>query len=293
MDQSRATVWPRTFARVTIFRKFWLGLMALAGFGTSLNAAQFPASRLPAAVNAVLNNYCVTCHDADMKKGELDLAQLSREEITSHPDQWEKVVRKLQARQMPPIGKERPDEKVYQKVVGQLASTLDRMAEKNPNPGRTETFRRLNQTEYQNAIRDLLALDIDAAELLPKDDATLGFDNVGLANLTPTLLNRYITAAEKVSRLAIGAPQRTPGGDTFRIPPDVTQEEHVEGLPLGTRGGTLIPHTFPRDGEYEIQIRLMRDRNKEIEGLRESHQVEVLVDRKEVKSFTVSPPADK
>src|SRR5437763_8491931 len=150
-----------------------------------------------------------------MKKGELDLAQLSREEITSHPDQWEKVVRKLQARQMPPIGKERPDEKVYQKVVGQLASTLDRMAEKNPNPGRTDTFRRLNRTEYQNAIRDLLALDVDVASMLPSDEAGHGFDNVTVGNLSPTLLERYLQAAQKISRLAIGIAGKSPGGDTI------------------------------------------------------------------------------
>jgi hypothetical protein len=228
-----------------------------------------------------------------MKKGELDLEALSRDDISLHSPEWERVVRKLRTRQMPPVGKKRPSDKSYDEVVGDLTSLLDRISAKNPNPGRTESFRRLNRTEYQNSIRDLLAVDIDAAELLPKDDATLGFDNVGLANLTPTLLNRYITAAGKVSRLATGAPQRTPGGDTFRIPPDVTQEEHVEGLPLGTRGGTLISHTFQRDGDYEIQIRLTRDRNEEVEGLHESHQVEVVVDRQPVKSFTVSPPTDK
>jgi len=292
MDQSRATFWPRTFARVTFFRKFWPGLMLLAGFSTSLKGAQFAPSPLPSAVNAMLNDYCVTCHDADMKKGELDLTRLSREEITSHPDEWEKVARKLQARQMPPVGKRRPDEKVYQRVVAQLASTLDRAAEKNPDPGRTDTFRRLNRTEYQNAIRDLLALEIDAAALLPKDDASHGFDNVSAANLSPTLLNRYISAAESISRLAIGAPRRTPGGDTYRTHPDQTQEEHVEGLPLGTRGGMLIAHTFPRDGEYEIQIRLTRDRNEHVEGMRESHELDVLIDREPVAHFTISPPRD-
>ena len=255
-----------------------------------MNAAQLPPSPLPSAVNAMLNDYCVKCHDADMKKGELDLTRLGREEITSHPDEWEKVVRKLQARQMPPSGKKRPEEKVYQNVVAQLASRLDRAAEKNPNPGRTDTFRRLNRTEYQNAIRDLLALDIDAAALLPKDDASHGFDNVGAANLSPTLLNRYISAAESISRLAIGAPRRAPGGDTYRTQPDLTQEEHVEGLPLGTRGGMLIQQTFPRDGEYEIQIRLTRDRNEHVEGMRESHELEVLIDRERVAHFTVSPP---
>ena len=245
---------------------------------------------LDAPAISVVNQYCVTCHDSDVKKGGLDLDSASREDLAPHADIWERVVRKLRARQMPPLGKDRPADKVYDDLVAKLSSLLDRAAAKNPNPGRTETFRRLNRTEYQNAIRDLLALDIEAAALLPKDDASHGFDNVIVGNLSPTLLNRYISAAQKISQLAVGAPRRKPGGETFRIPPDVTQEEHVEGLPLGTRGGTLLSYTFPRDGEYEIQIRLARDRNEHVEGLREPHELEVLLDRERVKLFTVTPP---
>ncbi len=122
-----------------------------------------------------------------------------------------------------------------------LAGALDRAAAAHPDPGRTDTFRRLNRTEYQNAIRDLLALDIDAAALLPDDESSHGFDNVTVGDLSPTLLDRYITAAQKISRLAVGSPGRSPGGDTIRIRPDLTQEEHVEGLPIGTRGGALDP----------------------------------------------------
>src|SRR5262249_40066071 len=161
-----------------------------------------------------------------------------------------------------------------------------------PNPGRTETFRRLNRTEYQNAIRDLLALDINAAELLPKEDIGRGFDNVTVGDLSPMLLERYISAAAKISRLAVGALRSSPAGDIFRLPADLTQEEHVEGLPLGTRGGALIPYTFPQDGEYEVQIRLMRDRNEEIEGLHGPHDLELLLDRARVGLFTVKPPPD-
>ncbi len=254
------------------------------------NAAQTPPAPLPAPVKSAVNQYCVSCHDADVKKGGLDLHSLTLSNVTQHPGTWEQVIRKLQSRQMPPIGKERPDDKTYDAIVASLASTLDRAAEKNPSPGRTETFRRLNRTEYQNAIRDLLALDIDAAALLPKDDASHGFDNVTVGDLSPTLLNRYISAASKISRMAVGAAQPRPGGDTFRLPPDLTQEEHVEGLPLGTRGGLLLPYTFPRDGEYEVQIRLTRDRNEEVEGLREPHELEVLLDGARMKLFTVAPP---
>ncbi len=126
-----------------------------------------------------------------------------------------------------------------------LAGTLDRAADESPDTGRTDTFRRLNRTEYQNAVRDLLALDVDASALLPNDESSHGFDNVTVGDLSPTLLDRYITAAQRISRLAVGSPGRSPGGDTIRIRPDLTQEEHVEGLPLGTRGGALIQYTFP------------------------------------------------
>lgn len=235
--------------------------------------------------------YCAGCHNSDKKKGDLDLESLSGAAVTEHPDTWEKVVRKLRARQMPPPERKRPDENRYNEAVEDLSARLDKAAAAHPNPGRTETFRRLNRTEYQNAIRDLLGVEIDAATLLPKDDASHGFDNVTVGDLSPTLLDRYISAAQKISRLAIGTTGHSQDGGTIRIRPDITQEEHVEGLPLGTRGGALIAYTFPRDGEYEIQVRLARDRNEEVEGLREPHELEFLVDRESVKSFTVTPPA--
>jgi len=239
---------------------------------------------------SVVNKYCVDCHDGEAKKGGLNLDSISREDVPEHTDEWERVVRKLRSRQMPPVGKARPDERTYDAVVAGLAASLDRVALRHPNPGRTETFRRLNRTEYQNAIRDLLDLEIDAGALLPKDEPSHGFDNVTVGDLSPTLLDRYISAAQKISRLAVGAPRRAPGGDTIRIRPDITQEEHVEGLPVGTRGGTLLRYTFPRDGQYDIHIRLARDRNEEIEGLHEQHELELLLDRERVKLFTVAPP---
>ena len=175
-------------------------------------------------------------------------------------------------------------------MVLQLENTLDGVAAQRPNPGRTDTIRRLNRTEYQNAIRDLLALEINAASLLPADEASHGFDNVTVGDLSPTLLDRYITAAQKISRLAIGGARGSPGGDTIRVRADITQEERVDGLPIGTRGGALIRYTFPQDGDYEIQIRLTRDRNEHVEGLNEPHELEVLLDRERIKTFTVKPP---
>ncbi len=272
-------------------------LTTLCVLGGQLSAAEPKVSTTTAAsassVTSMAGKFCVDCHGKDAKKGGLDLEALLPEDASKHPDEWEKVVRKLRARHMPPIGKPRPDEKTYTAVVSSLETTLDRAAAAKPNPGRTDAVRRLNRTEYQNAIRDLLALDIDAAALLPADEASHGFDNVTVGTLSPTLLDRYITAAQKISRLAVGGALRAPGGDTIRVKPDITQEERVEGLPLGTRGGALIRYTFPQDGDYEFQVRLTRDRNDEVEGLKEAHELVVLLGREQVQSFTVKPPPGK
>src|SRR5439155_2759965 len=211
-------------------------------------------------------------------------------EVDQDPDVWEKVLRKVRARQMPPIAAPRPDEATYDAMIASLEASLDRAAADAPNPGRTATLRRLTRTEYQNAIRDLLALDVDVTSLLPADDSSYGFDNVTVGDLSPTLLDRYVSAAEKISRIALGRPTKSPGGDTIRVQTDLTQEEHIEGLPIGTRGGALVHYTFPLDGEYDIQIRLTRDRNEHVEGLSEPHDLELLLDRERVQLFTVKPP---
>ena len=242
---------------------------------------------------AVTAQYCIGCHDAETKKGGLDLDSIASEPLDQHPEIWEKVVRKLRSRQMPPAGKSRPEEGAYDTVLASLETALDKAAAADLNPGRTGSLRRLNRTEYQNAIRDLLALEVDAASLLPNDESSYGFDNVTVSGLSPTLLDRYLSAAEKISRLAVGGSSSTPGGETIRIRPDITQEEHVEGLPIGTRGGALISYTFPQDGDYDIEIRLTRDRNEHVEGLNGSHELELLLDRKRLKLFTVKPPSGR
>jgi cytochrome c551/c552 len=261
-------------------------------FALRLEAQQPPASSpaAPAVHVAVVNKYCVSCHNDRLKTGGLSLDAIAAQDVAQHADVWEKVLRKVRARQMPPVGMPRPDEATYDSAIASLETSLDRAAALAPNPGRTATLRRLTRTEYQNAVHDLLALDIDVASLLPADESSYGFDNVTVGDLSPTLLDRYISAAEKVSQVAVGRPTRSPGGDTVRIPPDLTQEEHIEGLPLGTRGGVLLRYTFPMDGEYEISIRLARDRNEHVEGLTEAHQLELLVDKERVQLFTVKPP---
>lgn len=283
----------RRFARLAMLALF------LAGGLVNAPKAQQPSKRSSpsqdslerATVKKFVEQHCIDCHDGDSKKAGLDLDRLSANDVRSHPEAWEKVARKLAARQMPPIGMPRPDEKTYQSFVAALEAELDRVAAAKPDPGRTPTLRRLNRTEYQNAIRDLLALDVDAAALLPPDEANHGFDSAPLGDLSPTLMERYLTAAQRISRLAVGRTPTSPNSDTFRVPPDLTQERHVKGLPLGTRGGILIPYTAPQDGDYDIQIWLTRDRNEQVEGLREPHELEVLLDRTRMASFTVKPPA--
>ncbi|QDU39340.1 hypothetical protein Mal4_36810 [Maioricimonas rarisocia] len=264
-------------------------LMLLYSLST---AAIEPAADPSAAptLQTFVQAHCLDCHTGSDASGDLDLETTLAHEVVSRPEVWERVVRKLAARQMPPADMPRPDEAEYESVLRSLTAALDRHAGENPRPGRTETFRRLTRFEYQNAIRDLLAVDIDASRLLPRDESSHGFDNITVGELTPTLLNRYVNAAQEISRLAVGVAGPAPGGDTIRIRPDITQESHVAGLPLGTRGGAVIPYTFPVDGEYQIEVRLARDRNEEVEGLRGRHELDILVDRDQVARFTIEPP---
>ena len=241
----------------------------------------------------LVNKYCISCHNADETEGGMNLEIVQSDEITENPELWENVITRLQSRQMPPPDRKRPSEDTYQAMVSHLSETLDLTAKKHPNPGRVDTFRRMNRTEYRNAIRDLLGLEIDAINLLPHDEESHGFDNITVGNLSPSLLDRYISAAQKISRLAVGAPRDQPQGHTIQIPPEVTQENHVEGLPIGTRGGTLLPYTFPQDGEYEIEVSLARDRNEHVEGLKEAHEMEILLDKAIVERFTVAPSKER
>ena len=268
----------------------WLGCRTLVLLIVLASLARAASPPPPSLERSLVDQYCIGCHNATTKTAGLTLDTVSTEETSRHPEVWEKVVRRLRARQMPPAGLPRPDEATYNAVLISLESSLDSAAGAHPNPGRTDTFRRLNRTEYRNAIRDLLVLDIDAAALLPSDESSHGFDNVTVGDLSPTLLERYISAAEKISRLAVGRPSRSPGGYTIRTPPDLTQEKHFDGLPIGTRGGAIVPYTFPLDAEYEISIRLARDRNEHIEGLKEPHDVELLLDKQRLGLFTVEPP---
>ena len=279
--------------RTALGSRFLVGLLVAGGL-LCITAGQLQAAEVPAPLAAhqtVVNKYCVFCHNGQLKTAGLELDAINSKDVSENPEVWEKVVRKLRARQMPPVGTPRPDDAVYEEALASLVGPLDSLSETHPNPGRTETFRRLNQTEYRNAIRDLLALDVDVTAMLPSDQSSFGFDNVTVGDLSPTLMDRYVSAAEKISRLAVGRTGRTVGGDTIRLQSDITQEKHFDGLPLGTRGGALIPYTFPVDGDYDISIRLARDRNEHIEGLydREAHELELMMDRERLEVFTIEP----
>src|SRR5262249_23771639 len=242
----------------------------------------------------VIDRYCVTCHNKKLKTAGLMLDEAD----VAHPDvaaeSWEKVVRKLRTSTMPPPNMPQPSIKERGALLAWLEAPLDAAAAAKANPGRTETLRRLNRTEYQNAIRDLLPLDIDATSLLPADESGHGFDNVTVGDLPPALLDRYISAAQKISRQAIGTTQSSLQGDIVRLPPDLTQEDQLAGLPIGTRGGVSVPYTFVRNGDYDIQIALERDLNDNINGLRDPrpHELLLLVDRAPVATFSIVKPAD-
>jgi hypothetical protein len=258
-------------------------------FGRLIAISGLAAQAIATDTRRMLDQYCVACHNDRVKTAGVSVSPNSAGIPAQNPELWEKIVTKLRHRHMPPLGMRRPEGQTYETVVTTLVNALDEAAASHPNPGRTATFRRLNQFEYRNAIRDLLAIDVDVSSLLPGDEASHGFDNVTVGNLSPTLLEKYLAAAQKISRLAIGSPIRSPGGHTILVPPDLTQEDRLPGLPFGTRGGAAVSYTFPVNATYEIQLRLARDRDERVEGLNGTHQLDLMLDGKRLELFTVSP----
>ena len=255
-------------------------------------SAQQPAPQSASSHRQTLDRYCVTCHNQRLVTAGLKLDDADVANPGTGAEIWEKVVRKLRTGMMPPPNMPQPSMDDRVALLSWLETSLDKAAAAKPNPGRTETLRRLNRTEYQNAIRDLLAVDIDAASLLPADESGHGFDNVTVGDLPPALLDRYISAAQKISALAIGSTQTSLQSDIIRVPPDATQEGHVEGLPVGTRGGVVFPYTFVQNGEYDLQIYLARGYSGDVDGLKDPqpHEIKVLLDRTPIGEFTVQRP---
>jgi hypothetical protein len=241
-----------------------------------------------AAQSATVSRYCFECHDDIERAADLSLKSLRLADVVRAPATWEKVVRKLRAGMMPPPDEPQPTPAARAALASWLEGELDAVAANSPNPGRTEPFHRLNRAEYRNAIRDLLAVDVDIGELLPADDSSYGFDNIaGVLKLSPTLLERYLAAADKVSRLAVGTPSEFPSIDYFRVPDDRSQEQRLPRMPFGTRGGTKIEYPFPADAEYVIAPELARDLNEQMPLYAEPQELEIAIDGARVALFTL------
>jgi hypothetical protein len=241
---------------------------------------------------AVLTQYCFACHNDRLKTGGLSLERMDLTSIGESPDVWEKVVRRLRTGAMPPAPSRRPDQATYDRLTSWLEGELDRQAAAHPNPGRPAVHR-LNRSEYANAIHDLLALDVNVASLLPPDDSAFGFDNVAdVLGVSPVLLERYLNAADEISALAVGDRDVSPGSESYHVRFDLSQDQHIDGLPLGTVGGTLIHHTFPLDATYVIQVKLFRTNLNAIRGIEWEQQLEISVDGQRAHLASVGGAAD-
>ena len=261
----------------------------IASVGVAMPRASAPqasasdaSSTIAAADRGVVDKYCVSCHNQRLKTSGLALDTAELSDVAAHPEVWEKVIRKVGAGMMPPAGVPRPDDAAKRALISRLEGVLDNAAKARPNPGRP-LVHRLNRAEYANAIRDLLAVELDVSSMLPPDDSSGGFDNnADVLGLSPVLLESYLTAAERITALAIGDPKAPPMGELFRVRQDESQDRHIEGLPLGTVGGILIPTTLPLDGEYQFQVRLFRTNLGTMRGLEYAHQLEISVNGERV-----------
>jgi mono/diheme cytochrome c family protein len=265
----------RTLA-VAVAAALWVSTAGVNISHAARQSAQVESART--ADRALLDKYCVTCHNGRLKTGGLALDTADPADVGHNNELWEKVIRKVRAGMMPPPGRTAPSDEERRALVSSLESSLDRVAAGNPQPGRP-LVHRLNRAEYANAIRDLLALEIDPAPLLPADDSSAGFDNVAdVLGLSPVLLESYLSAAGRISALAIGDPKTPPMGEVYRVRQDASQSRHVEGLPLGTVGGFVIRRNIPLDGEYEFKVKLFRTNLGTMRGLEFPHQLEISVD---------------
>jgi mono/diheme cytochrome c family protein len=259
----------------------------------TLSAAQAPAgpSSAPLAPRALLDTYCITCHNQRTKTAGLAFDTMDLAKLPEHGDVWERTVRKLRAGMMPPPGVRRPDPASVESMVSWLERSLDEAAAAHPNPGRV-ALHRLNRAEYAAAIEDLLGLKIDAAALLPKDDEAEGFDNVAsVLTVSPSFLDQYISAARVVSARAVGNPTARPGSMTYRPARGTDQSARVDGLPLGTRGGLLVEHLFPADGDYKLNIPNMAIAGY-VRGMEYRHTLIVTIDGVKVFENTIGGEDD-
>jgi mono/diheme cytochrome c family protein len=269
-----------------------IGAASLVCFLQPLRAQQKAVDATAAAQAKVLETYCVTCHNDKGRTGGLSLEHADLADISKGAETWEKVIRKIRVGMMPPAGLPRPDAPTLDRFVSFFENSLDRAANAKLNPGHV-VMHRLNRAEYANVIRDLFALDIDATALLPPDDESSGFDNIAdVLKVSPSLMERYLSASWNISRMAIGNKGISPSTVTYRVRPDLSQDQHIDGLPLGTRGGVLARHTFPLDGEYLMKVRLWRNTFDLLRGMEDPHQVEIAMDGNRVQLVTVGGQED-
>jgi hypothetical protein len=278
--------------------------MLLAGVAL-LPAASVPTANSAAAASAsqpvfdqqafwqTTKVYCDTCHFGPKARANLNLQGLDFAHLDAQGATWEKVLRKLRTREMPPAGMPRPSEATYQKLVAMIENERGRLAEVKPNPGR-KTLHRLNRTEYKNAVRDLLAMDVDVAEMLPADDIGYGFDNIGdVLQVSPLLLERYLATGRKIARLAVGDTTMPVSYQTYNVPHSYVQKTRAgETAPVGSRGGTSMHYYFPVDGEYEISVTLQRSRDDEYLGFERERKLDLRLDDQRLQLFTL-PRSDK
>ena len=253
----------------------------------------------PTPARELVATYCVSCHNPKLKAGGLVLDPAEADRVANSPDTWEKVLQKLRARAMPPPRSRRPDNHTYEAVAAWLEAELDRAAVANPNPGRPADLHRLNRAEYANAVRDLLGVQVDGTLLLPPDEQAHGFDtNADALSVVPALLDRYLTAAAKISRLAVGDPTLRPAFERYTAVRNNSNErtwlwqtERLgEEFPLGSRGGIAARHYFPVDGEYVLKARLDKTYTGMVRGLNVPNEIEFRVDGERVGQFTLGGP---
>jgi len=279
---------------MTRYSLYGIGAGCLALFAAAALGFQ-PAAAPSTPASELVNKYCVSCHNQKLKIANLTLDRVDAEHVANSAEAWEKVIVKLRSRAMPPPGMPRPENALYDAVSDWLESEIDRAAAVRVNPGRTATLHRLNRAEYANAVRDLVAMEVDAQAMLPPDEQAFGFENNAEAlSMQPALLDRYVSAAATIARRAVGDPNMPPAFVRYgamKNANDLTYLRQTERLgedfPLGTKGGVATRHYFPVDGEYVFKLRLQRAWNSEIRGLNVQTQFEVRVDGARVAQFTL------
>jgi hypothetical protein len=263
-------------------------LLALTSAGCQPSVEQQAAG-----AKDVIDRYCIDCHNDAERTGDLTLEHVALTDVGAHTEVWETVIKKLRGRMMPPAGEPLPDATLTTELVTYLEHRLDAAAVEHPNPGR-KSLHRLNRTEYGNAIRDLLALEIDATAYLPNDSEAYGFDNIAdVLGTDPSLMDRYLSAAWKVTSAAMGDTDIIPAVSTYRVPPDRSQTDHVNGLPFGTRGGMLVSHHFPVDGDYVIKPKLWRNTVDVVRGTETPHDLEISLDGARLSLTRFGGPEDE